>query len=170
MASPSQDFRDLLELRKVASLSRGEEMESVEEWNHVLQNRSQVVNLVVPDPVLALAHRATLEVALEQRKDHWIPLRDVEAQRDFPRALVVFAGPEGNVEAPLGIGEASQVPRDLGRDLMDVQHRHLPEGQEPFLLMVRTRQIFTATLFARFGRASGEYCGPKDFPAYSRIC
>src|ERR1700740_3036204 len=53
----SEQFGKLHELRKVPLLLRRQKMKSAEERNHVVQNRLEIVHLVVPDAVLALAHR-----------------------------------------------------------------------------------------------------------------
>src|SRR5262249_39142170 len=72
--SPANDLRDLLELQKIAFLFGGKKLEMLEKGNHVLQYRSQVVHFVVPHSVLTLPHGAALQVALEERQNHWIPL------------------------------------------------------------------------------------------------
>src|SRR5919108_5162566 len=80
MFPAANDLGDLLELRKIAFLLCGKKMETFKKRNYVFQDRSEVIHLVVPDSILALPHRAALQVALEERQNHWITLRDIEAK------------------------------------------------------------------------------------------
>ena len=70
----TNNLRDLLELCKIAFLLRGKKLEMVKKRNHVLQNRSKVVDLVVPHSVLTLPHCAASQMAFEERQNDWITL------------------------------------------------------------------------------------------------
>src|SRR6266446_725055 len=74
MSALTNHFGELLELRKVALLLRGEKPEPLKERDHALDDGLEVVHLVVPDTIVSLPHRPALQVALEQRQDHRITL------------------------------------------------------------------------------------------------
>ena len=157
-AFPDQ-LGELLELRKVTLLLGREEPEPLKERDHVLYDGHEVVDLVVPHPIVSLPHCPALEVTLELRQDHRIPLRDVEAERDLPRSLVVVPRTERHVEAPFAVGKPCEVVTDVRRDLVDIEH-----GSEPFLLIARTSRIFTA---ADFATSTGGFTGfPSKQPDF----
>src|SRR5271169_5756314 len=120
-----EQFSQFDELREVTLLLRRQEMKSAKKRNHVVQNRLEIVHLVIPDAVLALAHRPAFQVPLEQRQDHGIALRDVEAERHLPWQRVILPRPEAHIEASLPIHEAGQIAADLDRNTLYVQHSSL---------------------------------------------
>src|SRR5262245_43862040 len=123
MSTLSDDFGGLLEVGEVAFLLRGEKPKPLKERDHVLDDGHEVVDLVIPDPIVSLPHRPATEVTLEQRQDHLIALRDVEAERDLPRSLVVVPRTERHVEAPFTVGKTSEVITDVRWDLAYVEHQ-----------------------------------------------
>src|SRR5271165_2681098 len=120
-----EQFSQFDELREITLLLRRQEMKSVKKRNHVVQNGLEIVHLVVPDAVLALAHRPAFQMPLEQRQNDGIALRDVEAERYFPWQRVVLSGPEAHLEASFPIREASQVAADFRWNTLYVQHSSL---------------------------------------------
>ena len=123
----------------------------IEKWNYILRNGREVIDLVVPHTIVSLSHRAATQVMLEQRQDHWIALRDIETEGDFPGRLVIAPWPERHVEAPFAIRETGKIVADLRWNLMDFEH-----GLEPFLLIARTSRIVTAVNFtASTGGSTG---------------
>src|SRR5260370_41169406 len=96
-----EKFRQFDELGEVALLHRRQEMKSAKKRNHVVQNRLEIVHLVVPDAVLALAHRPAFQMPLEQRQNDGIALRDVEAERHLPWQRVILPWREAPIEASL---------------------------------------------------------------------
>src|SRR5215469_18536595 len=113
---------DLLELRKIALLLRGEKAEPIKERDYVLDDRGESIDFVVPDAVCPGTHRSALQLLLEHAQDYLIALGDVETQGYFPRHRIVASPPKGHVETAFTIGESSQVVADRLRDLRNVQH------------------------------------------------
>src|SRR5580704_13469474 len=104
-----EQFSQFDELRKVTFFLCRQEMKSAKKRNHVVQNRLEIVHLVVPDAVLALAHRPAFQMPLEQRQNDRIALRDVEAERDFPWQRVILPRSKTYIEASFPVREAGQV-------------------------------------------------------------
>src|SRR5271157_251530 len=120
-----EQFSQFDELREIAFLFRRQEMKAAKKRNHVVQNGLEIVHLVIPDAVLALAHRPAFQMPLEQRQNNGIALRDVEAERHLPWQRVILPGPEAHIEASLPVREAGQIAADLQRYTLYVQHSSL---------------------------------------------
>src|SRR5208282_2139186 len=120
-----EQFSQFDELREIAFLFRRQEMKAAKKRNHVVHNGLEIVHLVVPDAVLALAHRPAFQMPLEQRQHHGIALRDVKAERHFPWQRVVLPGSKTYIEASFPIREAGQIAADLQRNTLYVQHSSL---------------------------------------------
>src|SRR3977135_2222801 len=99
--------RDLLELRKIALLLRGQKAESIKKRDYVLDDRGEVIDFVVPDAVCPGAHRSAFQPLLKHAQDDLIALGDVEAQGSVPCHRLTAAPAKGHVEAAFTIGESS---------------------------------------------------------------
>src|SRR5271156_554095 len=120
-----EQFSQFDELREITLLLRRQEMKAAKKRNHVVHNRLEIVHLVIPDAVLALAHRPAFQIPLELRQNDRIALRDVKAERHFPWQRVVLPRSETYIEASFPIREAGQVAADLQRNTLYVQHPSL---------------------------------------------
>jgi len=123
VSSFREKIRELLELRKVALLFRGEKPVVIEKRNHIVRDRREVIHFVVPDSISSLSHRPTAQVPLKLRENHRVSLGDVEAEGDLPRDLIVAPGTEGDVEASFSIRKSRQVVTDFNRYGLGVEHR-----------------------------------------------
>src|SRR3989442_10316511 len=110
-----QQERKSLEFREIALLLCRKEAKMIEKRDYVFPQGREVVDLVVPDSVVPLAHRPTSEVPFELREDYLITLGDVEAQGNFPRCPIVAPRPERDVETALAVREAGQVVPNVAR-------------------------------------------------------
>src|SRR5215469_5383312 len=104
---------DLLELRKIALLLRGEKAEPIKERDYVPDDRRESIDFVVPDAVCPGPHRSALQPLPEHVQNRLIALGHVEAQRYFPRHRIATTPSKGHVEAAFTIGESSHVMPDV---------------------------------------------------------
>ncbi len=82
---------------------------------------SRRISKISSIPFLALPYRTAFEIALEQSQDHWVPLRDVKAEGDFPREVVIIPWSEDYVKAPFAISKTGEIISDLWWDFLDVR-------------------------------------------------
>ena len=60
MSLVGKQLRELLKFRKVALLLGRQKPEPLEEWDHVLNDRREVVHFVIPHTISSLPHRTAL--------------------------------------------------------------------------------------------------------------
>jgi len=112
MISLLHDSSYLLENRKILLFLRRQETKSFKKGNHIRDDGSCIVHLVIPNPVFPFPQGSAFQTPLEQRQDHLVFLRNIEAQGNLPRHRVVLAFSERNIEASLAIGESCKIIAD----------------------------------------------------------
>ena len=126
LSIPLSSFRqqggESLELREISLLLGRKKAVVIKEWDYVVQDCSEVVDLVIPDPIVSPSHRPALEVPLELRENHFVALGYVEAQGDFPGHPVIAPRSKADIEASFTIREASQVVADVVRHSLGIEH------------------------------------------------